>query len=84
MFFKRENRIEFVKAGSVFCRTRGDHIVETAKILSIAADCFGIPHVRYELEFRKPSATSNLSDGPRVLALATFADMYQERAGSAA
>ncbi len=79
MFFKRGKGMEFIKAGSTFRRTRDDRTVETAKIISVATDTFGIPHVRYELEFKKPSTTSYFVDGPRVLALATFTDMYQER-----
>ena len=83
MFFKRGRGMEFVKAGSIFRRNRNDYTVETARILSVASDSFGIPHVKYELAFEKPSsASSRVVDGPRVLALAAFAEMYRDRVAS--
>lgn len=78
MFFRRIDIQEIVKAGATFRRERPDHTVETAKVLSVASDTFGIPHVRYELVFEKPSMCSRIVDGPRVLALSTFADTYRE------
>jgi hypothetical protein len=79
MFFKRGNGAEFVKAGTEFRRTRADKMVETATVLSIASDTFGIPHVKYELSVEKPLAGQTTSEGPRVLALGAFADTYCER-----
>ena len=79
MFFKRKNNIEFIKAGCLFRRVRSDKTVETAKILSVVSDSFSIPHVRYDLEFRKPFTSVDFCTGPRVLALATFIDIYKER-----
>ncbi|MCR9220918.1 MAG: hypothetical protein NXI21_11890 [Alphaproteobacteria bacterium] len=79
MFFKRENAMEFVKAGTRFRRTRSDRMVETARVLSIASDDFGIPHVRYELSVEKPVTRQTVIEGPRVLALATFTSTYCER-----
>lgn len=82
MFFKRDNGMEFVKAGTAFRRTRADKMVETAKVLSIASDTFGIPHVKYELSVEKPVTRQCVIEGPRVLALATFATTYSERVAS--
>lgn len=80
MFFNRNgSAIEFIKAGSVFTRVRSDRTVETAKVIAVASDSFGIPHVRYELFFEKPNAVAGFSEGSRVLALKTFADMYRDR-----
>ena len=82
MFFKRKNNknnVEYIKSGSIFRRVRSDKTIETAKILSVVSDSFNIPHVRYDLEFRKPFASVDFCTGPRVLALATFIDIYKER-----
>lgn len=78
MFFRRFNDQDVVKAGATFRRERPDHTVETAKVISVDPDSFGIPHVRYELVFEKPSMPSRIVDGPRVLALEAFADTYRE------
>lgn len=79
MFFRRGRDLEFIKAGVTFRRERSDRTIEFARVLSVAADAFGIPHVRYEVTFEKSFMTSRIVDGPRVLALSTFADTYQER-----
>lgn len=79
MFFRRAGATELIKAGNCFRRKRSDNMIETATVLAVAADTFGIPHVRYRLEFNKPSCTARFVDGPRVLALATFAETYKER-----
>ena len=82
MFFRRAGATEFIKAGNCFRRKRSDNTVETATVLAVAADSFGIPHVRYRLEFNKPSSPRPIVDGPRVLALQTFAETYRERVAS--
>ncbi len=82
MFFKRDNTMEFVKAGTRFRRTRSDKMVETARVLSIASDTFGIPHVKYELSVEKPLTRTLVVEGPRVLSLTAFADTYCERVAS--
>jgi len=78
MFFKRGNSMEYVKAGSSFRRTHRDNMVETAEVLSVAADSFGIPHVRFRLTFMRPDRNV-FTEGPRVLSLETFAERYTER-----
>ena len=78
MFFRRINHQDIVRAGATFQRERPDHTVETAKVLSVDPDSFGIPHVRYELAFEKPCMSTRIVDGPRVLALEAFADTYKE------
>lgn len=79
MFFKREKPADYVTAGAEFRRTRPDHMVETARVISIGADGFGIPHVKYELCVEKPLTRQRLVEGVRVLALGAFADTYHER-----
>lgn len=79
MFFKRGKKLEYVKAGAMFRRERKDHMIETARVLSVATDTFGIPHVRYELKMEKAAMAYSEIHGPRVLALNTFTEMYQDR-----
>ena len=84
MFFKRRNdrAAAAVQAGTRYRRRRRDNTIETARVLSIARDSFGIPHVSYELQIEKPSAAARVTDGPRVLALNTFAETFREPVAS--
>lgn len=77
MFFRRGKGMEFIKAGSAFRRVHSEGMVETARVLSVASDSFGIPHVRYEVVFERPQRT--VVDGPRILSLSTFTETYRER-----
>ena len=76
-FAKSRDREQFVKEGARFYRHRPDRMVETATVLSIAADRMGIPHVRYNLEIQKLRGATKFSDGPRSLALETFVSTYR-------
>jgi len=67
-----------VEPGSRFCRRRRDHVTETATVLELRPDPFGIPHVRFTLAFEQPSHAA-VYEGMRVLALRTFVDSYPER-----
>ena len=67
-----------VQPGNRFCRRRRDHVTETATVLSLRPDPFGIPHVHFSLVFEQP-AQGSVSEGLRVLALRTFVDIYPER-----
>ncbi len=78
MFFRRGNAMEYIKAGSTFRRTHADRMVETAEVLSVATDSFGIPHVRFSITFQRPDRNV-FNEGPRMLALKTFAERYTER-----
>ena len=50
------------------------------RLLSIADDPYGIPHVRFHVSFRRPNR--NFFDGgARMLALSSFADRYTELVG---
>ncbi len=78
MFFKRGKKLEYVRAGSTFRRIHNDKMVETATVLSVATDSFGIPHVQFQVTFRRPN--HNFFDGgARMLALKSFAQHYTER-----
>jgi hypothetical protein len=78
MFFKRGASLEYITAGSTFRRTE-PHVVETAEVLSVSTDSFGIPHVRYNVSFHRPTRSSATHEGQRVLALKSFAERYTER-----
>ncbi len=74
MFFKRHRVPDDVKAGSVFRRIHRDNMVETARVLSVAEDCFGIPHVRFRVCYERPNRM--FLEDARVLALESFARQY--------
>ena len=74
---KAESRSS-VEPGSRFCRRRRDRVTETATVLELRPDPFGIPHVHFTLAFQQPSQGS-VYEGMRVLALRTFVDSFPER-----
>jgi len=67
-----------VQPGNRFCRRRRDQVTETATVVALRPDPFGIPHVHFNLAFEQPSHGS-INEGLRVLALRTFVDAYPER-----
>jgi hypothetical protein len=77
MFSKRGTPVEDITAGTTYRHTE-PHMVETAEVLSVSNDAFGIPHVRYTVSFHLP-ARAVTNAGERVLALKTFAARYTER-----
>jgi hypothetical protein len=79
MFFKRGHALEYIRRGSIFQRTHADTMVETARVIGVSSDSFGIPHVRYEVRFGKSKRPVTYFDGPRTLSLSTFTDTYRER-----
>lgn len=80
--FKREVvDLDAIRAGSVYRRVRRDNTVETATVLSIRDDSFGIPHVRYRVCIGRADHHI-LEEGPRVLSLSCFAEHYLDRLAS--
>jgi hypothetical protein len=73
----RAHALDSVTVGSIFRRTHAD-VVETAKVLSVSPDSFGIPHVRYNVSFQRRTRGVT-TEGQRVLSLRTFAERYTER-----
>lgn len=67
---------EIIRPGSRFRRIHKDKTVETARVLTVATDMLGIPHVRYELVIER--AQCRFVEEPRILALKIFADTYKE------
>ncbi len=75
-FGGNKDKQSLVKAGGVFERMHAHNLIETARVLSIGVDLFGIPHVKYEVKFESSREGGRNFDGPRVLALSVFADCY--------
>jgi len=67
-----------IEPGSVFCRSEKGEVMETARVLSIADDCGGIPHVRFLL--RKELGYQSAREEPRTLSLESFRSSFPERA----
>lgn len=77
-FFKRGSKLEYVRPGSTFQRVHRDSLVETAQVLSVGTDSYGIPHVRFQVSFCRPNR-NRFDGGARMLALRSFVDQYRER-----
>lgn len=75
-FFGVGRSADSIRPGSLFRRTHKNKTVETARVLTVASDMLGIPHVRYELVIER--AHRRFIEEPRILALKTFADTYKE------
>lgn len=75
--FKRDNE-PAIESGCIYRRVRADRTVETAKVLGIHRDSFGIPHVRFEVMFGRVDGLP-LQDGPRMLSVTSFIEHYRER-----
>jgi hypothetical protein len=78
MFFKRGDRLEYIKTGSTFRCVHKDRTVETAEVISVYTDAYGIPHVRYSVSFERPYR-ERFQEGSRILALRSFFDHFSER-----
>ena len=81
-FFRRGRTTEYIRKGCIFRRLHADRTVESARVLAMAIDGFGIPHVRYEVKFARPYQANNFFEGPRMLALSAFIATYSERVSS--
>ncbi len=78
--FGSRNEPDTIKPGAQFMRKRDDQTVETAEVRGIYLDPLGIPHVRYNLQIAHPGKSQKIFlEGPRVLALAAFADHFREQ-----
>lgn len=75
-FFGRQSPREEIRPGSVYRRIWPDKTVETATVVAVREDCFGIPHVRYRLCFGL-SGSRSYNEGTRVLSLASFSESYR-------
>jgi hypothetical protein len=73
LFVRRGRTLQFVRVGATF-RRKADSVVETARVISIAPDAAGIPHVRYEAGLERPFG--RVEAGPRTLNLTSFAERF--------
>lgn len=73
-------RVE-VREGLIFRAHTENGLLETARVLSVAADPMGINHVSYELTIQKSEALRY--DYRRTLNLESFIDRYQQPIGAA-
>ncbi len=62
-------------SGASFQRARAFDIIETAKIIAVASDAVGIPHVRYSLKVAGPRAAI---EEQRTLSLESFRRLYPQ------
>jgi hypothetical protein len=75
--FKREEE-PAIEKGCIYRRVRADRTVETAKVLGLHHDSFGIPHVRYHVRFARVDGLPH-REGPRTLSVTSFMQQYRER-----
>jgi hypothetical protein len=78
MFFRRGQAFEYVRPGNMFRCVHDDDLEETAEILSVGTDAYGIPHVKFNVTFSRPNRFA-YEEGNRMLALRSFAERYRER-----
>ena len=78
MLFGRGKNMEYVQPGTAFRRVHDDELIETAEVESVAADPYGIPHVKFKVIFSR-SNRFTYEEGTRMLALRTFAERYREQ-----
>ena len=76
--FGPPKRMDFVQPGTSFRFVHEDNLVETAKVEAVAADRYGIPHVKFKVIFSRANRFI-YEEGTRLLALRTFAERYKEQ-----
>ena len=72
--FSRSRR-DTVQPGSEFKPRRIGMVRTSARVLTIADDIHGIPHVTFELTVAPPSGPK-VTSGTRTLSLERFTDLY--------
>lgn len=65
-----------IEVGAAYRRLGTGSVVEIARVLEIAADKMGIPHVRFQLHVARGSALPTTEN--RTLALEVFQSRYRE------
>ena len=73
-WFKTGARAAEVKVGAEFRKVRRGNIIEIAKVLEIAPDCMGVPHVHYTVSIQ--SAHHECFEEQRTLGLDSFAERF--------
>ena len=81
MFLKRKHVAtahvspEDVREGDMFERESSGRVIEHACVQRVYSDRDGIPHVRYELSYRRANQVDH--EGTRILALPVFVERYR-------
>lgn len=75
-WFKSGSSPDEVKVGAEFRKVRRGNIVEIAKVLEIAPDSMGVPHVHYKVSIQ--SAHHECFEEQRTLGLASFAERFSK------
>jgi len=73
--FKRRQVQPEIAVGAQFQRVNGGRVTETARVLAVAPDLVGIPHVHFAVHHERTVAADDL----RTLALASFAATFTKR-----
>ena len=76
--FRRGPNTAAIRTGCVYRRIRSNNMVETATVIDIRDDPFGIPHVKFNVTIAR-SDRSLSWECKRVLALRSFAERYDDR-----
>ncbi len=77
-WFKCARPTTDIQVGSTFRRSGPGNLVETAKVVKIAPDALGIPHVRYDLQMVRDHRRIEGLDARRTLNLETFSSLFTE------
>ena len=78
VFCQRQGALEYVRPGAMFRRALPDHMVETAEVLAVYTDPYGILHFRFNVTFEMPHRPP-ICEGPLVLSVKAFFDRFRER-----
>lgn len=70
-----------IRPGATFRRRNYGDIVEIARVVSVHSDSQRLPHVSFEVTFRRRDG-GTFNFGSRTLGLKTFAGQYRERIAS--
>lgn len=73
-WFGSAPRRQEVKVGSEFRKVRRGNIIEIAKVLDIAPDSMGVPHVHYRVSIQ--SAHQECFEEQRTLGLTSFTERF--------
>ena len=83
LWFKRSDLEAKIEPGATFRRQAEEkNLVETASVLKVKADAFGIPHVHYNIMYKRPHETIATARGCwrwRVSASVTASAFRRER-----
>jgi hypothetical protein len=83
VFYRRGEVLEYIRAGTSFRRLHSDRTVETAQVLGLYVDLYGIPHITFDLSIERPGR-GGYQAGSRTMALKVFCANYGERRPAAA